>query len=164
MLCKNCALGPESQLPFCARCGNQIHLFSNPVTDEEIEAVFSNMLESNNPPAAQPSSAKVKRSKRQQQTEQAVAACSHDATALFAEIKNELQGVFKEDGLNAVSRTRLSKILRLMHPLTLEFKKLEALVQIAEAEGRLQADLTRELGRTTSEMIKPNENGPHHII
>jgi hypothetical protein len=162
MLCKNCALGPESQLPFCARCGQQIHLFSDPVTDEEIEAVFSNMLESKTPQPA----GKDKRSKRQQQTEQAAAECTHDANELFAEIKNELQGVFKEDGLNAVSRNRLSKILRLMHPLILEFRKLEALVQIADAEGRLQSDLTRELHRTTGQpATRSNErDGPHRVV
>lgn len=160
MLCKDCALGPESQLPYCARCGQQIHLFSGPVTDEEIEAVFSNMLGGRHPQAA----GKPKSSKRRQQTEEAAAACCHDANALFAEIKNELQGVFKEDGLNAVSRNRLSKILRLMHPLLLEFRKLEALVHIADAEGRLQSDLTRELHRTSGQSLRPDSEGPHRIV
>lgn len=152
MLCKDCALGPESQLPYCARCGDQIHLFSDPVTDEEIETVFSNLLGIQVPK-------KNKRGKKQEET----AASAHDASALFAQIKTELQGIIKEDGLSATSRARLSKILQLMHPLTLEFRKLEALVQIADAEGRLQQGMSRELHCTTAELLKPrpDENGGH---
>ncbi len=153
MLCKDCALSPESQLPYCARCGEQIHLFSDPVTDEEIETVFSNLL-----------GVKVPKNKgKRGKTKEETAPCAHDATALFSQIKTELQGIIKEDGLSAASRASLSKILRLMHPLSLEFRKLEALVQIADAEGRLQQSMSRELHCTTAELLKPrpDENGGH---
>lgn len=152
MLCKECALGPESQLPYCARCGEQIHLFSDPVTDEEIETVFSNLLATKVP---------KNQSKRGKKQEESAPQSAHDAKALFGQIRAELHGIIKENGLSAVSRARLSKILQLMHPLGLEFRKLEALVQIADAEGRLQQDLSRELHCTTTELLKPqaDENG-----